>query len=444
MAFKRKLILNVIMFAILFSFALQISMFSVSVSSGKNVSGVVYASSGVPVSGAMVVAVGTDGYGSAITNLNGQYVITEGLTSGTYTVRVTKEGYLYGEKENVVVAVGSETSGVNVYLNLSGGVSGRITDAISGYPIPEIAVVVMPSSGGGIYIGTGFSDVAGNYQVAMNLATGSYNVSVILPKAYAGKTVGPISVTAGSVTTGVNLALSRSGIISGRITTPTGDPLANITVTAFSLGYAYSGYDETNATGHYRIDSGLGTGTYTIMAVSGFNINQTSVSVTAGVESPNNDLQLDVTPPPPSGIIMGKVTDTNSAPIAGAHVSAEGDTMMSSGDAITDGDGNYVMSEGLATDTYNVTASAHGYQSQSTTNVNVVEYQITPNVNFQLIKIPPAQSGRISGTVTGDPNPIPEFQYPIAVMLVVTLLAVAIAKSSGRRPTTPKRVKVPN
>jgi hypothetical protein len=78
-----------------------------------------------------------------------------------------------------------------------------------------------------------------------------------------------------------------------------------------------------------------------------------------------------------------------------------------------------------------VFVSAVGYLDQNMTNVSVTVGQETPNINFQLSKIPSSQSGSISGTVTGDENPVPEFQYPIAVMLVTTLIAVAIVKSSA-------------
>jgi hypothetical protein len=43
--------------------------------------------------------------------------------------------------------------------------------------------------------------------------------------------------------------------------------------------------------------------------------------------------------------------------------------------------------------------------------------------------------------VTGEPNPIPEFQYPMAVMLIVTLIAIALAKSSSRKGNAASQIK---
>jgi hypothetical protein len=425
--------------AILLAFAVQIGIFGLTLSSKRNVTGIVYAA-GVPISGATVVAYGSEGSGYTTTNVNGQFTITEGLKTGTYTVTAQKEGYVVTEIENVAVTAPSETSGVNIYMNRSGGISGRITDAVTSFGVPNIPVFAMLSSGGGTYFGSALTDVGGNYEMNMNLGTGTYNVTVMLPKGYISKTVSPVSVTAGQKTTGVNMALERSGIISGRITTPTNEPLANITVIASVTDDPLAGFgsDETNATGYYRIASGLGTGNYTVMAYSGMSFDQTTALVTAGQETSNVDLQLSVTPPAPSGILMGKVTDfSDGTPIEDAHVLAEGDTTVSFGSAYTDQDGNYVISEGLDTDTYTVTASADGYQDANVTMISVTVDLITQNVNLQPHRIPAAQSGKISGTVTGDTNPIPEFEYPIAIMMVITLVAVAVAKTSKRKTKYP-------
>ena len=429
--FKQKLVANAIILALLLSLALQVTTFGISISNKKDFSGIVYASTGVSVSGAMVTAYGSNGSGLATTDASGNFLINEGLNTGTYTVMTIKDGYLYSSIENVLVTAPSETSGVTIYLNLSGVIAGKVTDNDTGNGLPSITLFAMPSSGSSSYFGIAETDASGNYEITMNLGTGSYNVSISLPQGYVGLTKGPVSVTAGSKTTGINLSLKKSGIISGRMTTPLGAPLANLTVAA-NAG-SYYGTGETNATGYYRIASGLGTESYTVMVFSSdyMSFNQTSapVSVTAGSETPNINLQLDITPPTPSGIITGKVTDASSKPIVGAEVEANGQTTYSFGSATTDEQGNYVIFKGLSTDTYTVTASHVGYVSANRTNVNVVENQVTSDINFQLQSIPTAQSGRISGTVNGDANPIPEFQYPIMVMLVITLVAVAIVKS---------------
>jgi hypothetical protein len=435
---KRKLIANSMIIAVLLVLALQIGMFGFTTASKKSVTGIVYGSSGVPLSAASVFVSGSEGSGYTTTDGNGHFLISDGLPAGNYTVGATKSGYVNTEVQNVTITAGRETV-VDLFMNRSGGISGKVTDSYTSLAIPNISVFAMLSNGGGTFFGEGTTDVAGNYDINMNLGTGTYNVSVSSPKGYVPKEVSPINVIAGTMTTGVDLALDKSGIISGMVTTSLGgQPIANASVTAFSSDFKYNGTDETDANGHYSISSGMGTGTYTVTAyvTGGTGIPVVNVSVTAGQETSSIDIQVTIIIPPPptfSGTITGRVTNaSDSQPIADAQVVAIGDTTFSYGSNYTDKDGYYIVAEDLDTDTYTVTASAFGYQDANLTMVSVTVNQTTPNVNLQLTKIPAAQSGSISGTVTGDANPIPEFEYPIAIMMIITLTGVA-AKLSTRK-----------
>ncbi len=340
------------------------------------------------------------------------------------------------------MTAGNTTTGVSLYMNLSAVIAGKVSDSSNSNGIANIFVSAIPSSGTGTYFGSAQTDANGNYEITTDLGTGSYNVSVSYPTGYVGKTIGPISATAGTKTTGADLSLDRSGIVSGYITTPLGVPIANVTVLASSLGGTgiYFGSNTTDNAGAYRIASGLGSANYTVSVYSGLSFNATSnpVTVTAGSETPNIDLELTVTPPAASGTITGKVTDTNSNPIKNAHVQANGINTFSFGETDTDANGNYIISSGLATDNYTVTASASGFIDQNVTGKSVTVHQTTSNVNFQLQQIPTSQSGSISGTVNGDANAIPEFPYPVALMLFATLVSVAIARSYKT-----KKIKAP-
>lgn len=440
---KTKLVANIIILALLLSLTFQVTMFGISISH-KNLSGTVYAATGVPVSGASVIAFGDNGYGFTTTDASGNFLINQGLPSGTYNVTATHIGYIYANVGNIIVTAGNATSGVSLYMNLSAVIAGKVSDSSNSNGIANIFVSAIPSSGTGTYFGSAQTDANGNYEITTDLGTGSYNVSVSYPTGYVGKTIGPISATAGTKTTGADLSLDRSGIASGYITTPLGVPVPNATVLASSTGgtSTYFGSNTTDNAGAYRIASGLGTGNYTISVYSAdysaFNSTSSNVIVTAGSETSNIDLELTVTPPTASGTITGKVTDTNNNPIKNAHVQANGINTFSFWDADTDANGNYVISEHLATDNYTVTASASGFIDQNFSGVIVTIQQTTSNVNFQLQQIPTSQSGSISGTVNGDANAIPEFPYPVALMLFVTLASVAIVRSYKT-----KKIKTP-
>jgi hypothetical protein len=120
------------------------------------------------------------------------------------------------------------------------------------------------------------------------------------------------------------------------------------------------------------------------------------------------------------------VTDTEDRPIEEATVLASGTGF---GSATTDENGNYKIYD-LPAGTYSVEASANGFQTQNRTAVEVVAYQDTPNINFQLDPLPPEQSGTLSGTVTGEVNPIPEFNTWVAPLLLLsTATAIASLKA---------------
>jgi len=429
---KRRVLSEILISLLLLSLLVNCSMMLVSQASNLRFSGIVYATSGVPVVNAIVSASGANGSGSALTSSSGAYLINDGLQSGTYTVEVTATGYLTQNITGVKVKVKQKTSGVNFTLSLSGGITGKVTDAVSSAPLQGVFVYAIPS-GGGSFGWAAITDSKGDYTIATNLATGVYNVTVLFPTGHIRGTVSGIIVTAGAMTSGVNLALAESGIISGRITAyPSGAPLANASVTATSSDFQYFGSATSNATGYYSIVSGLGSGNYTVFAAysihGSFGDNVTSdVIVTAGVETSNVNIEISVTPPAPSGIITGKVTDSSTGnPIKDANVEAD-DGVGGYGSASTDSNGNYVISSGLETGTYNVTASATGYNSTTKTGVSVTVNETTPNVNFQLNPIPAAQSGSISGTVTGAPNPItPEFAMPASLFLAMAAATMAL------------------
>jgi|SRR5208282_322783 len=80
--------------------------------------------------------------------------------------------------------------------------------------------------------------------------------------------------------------------------------------------------------------------------------------------------------PPPTGTIMGAVSDTSGAPLAGASITISG--VNGDDSASTDGQGHYVAS-GLDPGVYDVTISASGYKDFQKSNIAVsggVEAQV--------------------------------------------------------------------
>lgn len=430
-------------FAIAFSFAAQIVVFSTA---KQNAVGVVYGANG-PLAGVYVSAKGENGSASAITDSQGHYTMTKGLKTGTYNVTTfDATGYITGEVDLVSVTAGQTTSGINIDLQLSGAISGMVTDATNGNPLNGTDVFASLANGTASYGWFATTGTDGKYLMATDLPTGTYNVTVELaPHGYIRQST-TANVVAGVETKNVDIPLPRSGIISGTITQPDGTPLSGISVTAYVSSFLYYGSATTDSSGNYRIATGLGTGTYTVSASgdgaynSTLIFNPSGVMVTAGVET--TGVNMELTPvtitPTGSGIITGRVTDqSNGNPIEFATVTAQDSGY---GSAETDSNGYYNISTGLSTDSnYNVSATASGYyDAYYPTLVSVTVNLTTSGINIQMTAVPAETYGTITGTVTGAPNPIPEFQYyPMIAMLSLTLVAAV----AGRLMLKTKRYK---
>ena len=401
---------------------------NVAVTSGQTTSGVTMliaesgiitgqvtdASTGHPVANVIVTAensTGSDNTGFAtFTDSNGNYEINTNLPTGTYNVSAYAYigPYMYQSVSPITVTEGATTPNINFALPVSATISGTVTDASSSAALSGISVFAESSNGQ--YFGTATTDSNGHYTMDTNLGTGTYNVTTIFPTNHLPATVSSVSVTQGQTTSGVNLALQPSGIISGTITNSVGGtPIAGADVLASSVDGTYEGSATTNSAGAYQITTDLGTGTYSVEAFYGDSFNTVAgVGVTQGQTTSGVNMQLTL---PASGTITGKVTDALGNPISGASVDALNINTFASGSATTDSSGDYTISTGLTTGTYNVTASDDEYTTVTQTGVSVTVSQVTSGVNFQLTAVP---SGIISGTVetnqlapTPSPTPTP-------------------------------------
>lgn len=440
--FKRWLKADILIFAIALCFAAQIYVFSAT--TRHTTIGIVYGADS-PLAGAYVSAQPADditnGSGFAITDSSGGYSMTTGLTAGSYNVSAFAYGYITGEVDFVNVTQGQTTSAPTIDLQISGGISGTVTDAVTGNPINGTDVYADLSNGTGTFGFFAATGVDGKYLMATDLPTGTYNVSILLaPDGYITQMT-TANVVAGVDTTGVNLALATSGIITGNIAAPNGTGLFGIDVYALSsTGGTYYGSATTDMAGNYRIATGLGTDNYTVYADGDGNytaygglLTATTVQVTAGQTTSGINMELTpvTTPPTPSGTITGRITDQSGNPIRDASVSATGSGGFGSGE--TDSNGDYNITSGLGTGTdYNVSASASGYyDAYYSSLVSVTVGQTTSGIDMQMTAQPAQSFGTITGTVTGAPNPIstvPEFQYPLMAMLSLTLVAAVAGK----------------
>ena len=267
----------------------------------------------------------------------------------------------------------------------TGAVSGTVTSASGGAPIPGATV----SDPGGASTTTNSSGV---YTLS-GLAATSHTLTAAAAAFISGSQT--VSVTAGVTLTGVNFVLTPSpttGAVTGTvISSSSGSTIAGATVTDGGGATA-----TTNNSGVYTL-GGLAAVSHTLTAsATGFitSAGQTA-SVTAGQVTQNVNFSL--TPSATSGSVTGTVTNANGgAVISGATVT---DSVSSA--STTTAAGAYSLA-GLALGSHTLTVTLANFISQSKTVV--ITAGIIQNASFSLTPTP--TTGAVTGTVTSGGAPV--------------------------------------
>jgi hypothetical protein len=260
---------------------------------GATITGTVTDASAAPLAGICVDAVPTGNptllqeiaVGSAATTgTAGQYEL-EGLPAGPYQVFFNtgcgnNGDYVQATSATVPGALGKTYSGVNAVLEPGASISGTVTSAASGNPLPGICVFVYggPQSYGG---GNATTGADGTYVIDNEVPTGTYYVVFSGGCGNPG-TYGAVGynspnpnapqaitiTTAGQALTGINAAMPSGATISGTVTTSKGQKLTGLCAGAFvaggevGLAETHSGrYSITNLQpGEYQVAFGPGCG----------------------------------------------------------------------------------------------------------------------------------------------------------------------------------------
>ncbi|MCP4660676.1 MAG: hypothetical protein GY856_35190 [bacterium] len=176
------------------------------------------------------------------------------------------------------IAVGgtATTPDVDFALDRGGIVSGKVTEAATGKPIANIAVLIW--DGEGSFVAYGLTDPSGDFSVG-GLLTGTYFATAedtdFLVELYddlfcpggglfgCDPTTGtPIAVTVNEAAPGIDFALVRLGVISGTVTVAaTGEPLSYVFVEIWDDEGIRVRHGYTDFSGDYAVP-GLAAGTY--------------------------------------------------------------------------------------------------------------------------------------------------------------------------------------
>lgn len=260
-----------------------------ALSPAGSIAGIVATADGGTEWGTIYVYDAATGYVTYTGTEVGPYRVTD-LAPGTYFVLASQffdyEDELFeeipcglscdpAEGTPVVVADGSETSGIDFTLDRLAVIQGIVRDSSTELPIADTEIVAYDDQGS--WVSSGYSSTSGAYQIS-GLFTGTYHAVAYdaryLDELYddvacdlecdvqAGT---PIDVTVGSVTSGIDFALDLGGLIEGEVTAAaTGAPLfADVSV--FDADGTEIDWVPSDAQGRYAVWD-LPSGSYFVTA----------------------------------------------------------------------------------------------------------------------------------------------------------------------------------
>ncbi len=420
---------------------------NIALSAAGSIAGVVTdAVTGQPLSGIdidLFDSLGKRVSANSITDLTGAYDIGP-VATGSYYVRVDPtiaQGYartFYPAAVNIAgatlvsVVAGGRTTGVNVALQEGGAISGTLTDVSTGAPLSGIDLDLFNELGARMDVTTK-TDATGFYAIGP-VGSGLYTLRAdptllqgyamqYYVNALAESMATLISVTGGATTTGIDLALSAGGTISGTVReSGTTTPLDAIDLDCYdSLGNRIDFTTKTGLTGQYTIGP-LPSGTYFLRAdptpLQGYaqqyyngkaDINlATPIVVSGGFDTPGIDFYLEG-----AGTITGTVRDGAGLPVAGMDLdlydAATGTRFRQGG--LTDVNGVYQFSQ-LSPGLYKVRVDPtllSGYAMEYFSNkiaksvadtVAVTANTVTSGIDFT-VESGASISGRITDLVSG-------------------------------------------
>src|SRR3989339_385432 len=276
---------------------------------GAIISGRVTDTAGTPVYNAQISVSGPS-YNYGYSFSTGGYAV-KGLLSGTYTIYCYAphdSNYISTRTANISASTGQVTT-VDFVLQEGNMIRGRVTDQ-SGNPVYQAYVY---TSGNGNY---DYSSSTGGYTVR-GLVSGTYRVYCDAPNNlnFIDSRVDNVTVNTGQVAE-VNFVLQSGGIISGKITDDSGNPVYDARVYLSDSSNSYSGY--SSSTGGYTV-KGISGGVYTVYcyAPSGSNLNDVTIGNIAVNVNQVTSLDIKLLT---GGLLSGRVRDTAGNPVYDARI----------------------------------------------------------------------------------------------------------------------------
>lgn len=275
--------------------------------------------SNAPIAGIVVTAYSDSGDStdSVTTGADGRYSLGD-LDDAHYTLTFAPgPGVLYADGASGSIAVGTTANSYNAVLQARGGISGSIRDS-AGNPIPGAEAYLL---GAGVFEIVPV-DAQGNYSYTQ-LPAGTYTVKFfatgfvrqLYDNSYDEFLAPNVTVTVGSIRTGISARMARAGSVSGVVTGSDGLPVEGVSTELCGSAGCTLG-SSTDADGAYRFDQVI-AGNYTLRFSPELPYVATTFAafVVGDGEAVVKNVSLTA-----SATITGRVVNAAGAAIAGAFV----------------------------------------------------------------------------------------------------------------------------
>jgi protocatechuate 3,4-dioxygenase beta subunit len=293
---------------------------------------------------------GEDGYAHAVSDADGRYQL-RGLPSGSYNVMADdKSGrWVAAALEGVGATEGETTNAPDLVLTAGAIVTGEVTDAATGYPIPGVYIGSYgphrPRSSGAI-IGT-TSDEQGRYRLRVAPGESYIYISGTPPEYLRPEQGVTVTVAAGATAT-VPFRLQRGLAFAATVADEAGRPVPQVVVSLTGpIGTRYSEESAMSDDAGEVSVSPLLAGHYAVGVSDAWEVVRPTEVVL-----PQSAAVTIVVRPARMRTLTGRVVSPSGVPIPGAEVTAqvivmsaveEGTGMGGTRRAVTGADGTFAL-----------------------------------------------------------------------------------------------------